>query len=200
MPLSEDDDHVVDLPEQARLRPHADLDHSAATNHADVRIAWNDIGLGVQMTIIGKEKDPIGDADRPSTADGLTLWIDTRGDRTSHRASRYCHQFSLLPTGGGPDKDEPALVQTRINRAAQDAPFGDLGAVPFRCLRLKNGYHLEAFLPAAVLNGFDPEQHAQLGIYYQVRDQELGDEYLAVSPDFPFADDPSLWDALDLLK
>src|SRR5947208_15676478 len=26
--------------------------------------------------------------------------------RTSHRASRYCHQFCFLPTGGGPQRSE----------------------------------------------------------------------------------------------
>ena len=198
MPLADDDDHIVDLPEAARLRTFAKLD--GITSAADVRLAWNEFGIGIQMSLTGKDKEPIGDASKPSTADGLTIWIDTRSDRTSHRASRYCHQFHLLPSGGGPEKDEASFSQSKINRAAQDAPIGDLTAVPFRLLRLKKGYRLEALLPAALLTGFDPEQYPQLGVYYQVRDSELGNEYLGVNADFPFADDPSLWDALDLVK
>ena len=126
-------------------------------NFADVRLAWNELGLGVQVEVRGKEQLPQGDAARPRGSDGVTLWIDTRDARTSHRASRYCHQFHFLPTGGGPERDEPAFVQTKINRALQDAPLcpPDDGAVSLPT-STKGGYRLEAFLPAAVLNGFDP--------------------------------------------
>jgi hypothetical protein len=50
MPLG-DDDHVVDLPDAARLNNFADLD--GAANFADVRLAWNELGLGVQVTVKG---------------------------------------------------------------------------------------------------------------------------------------------------
>jgi hypothetical protein len=197
MPL-DDDDHVVQLPEAARLNNFAELDE--AKNFADVRLAWNEFGLGVQVTVSGKEQPPQCDADKPRSSDGVTLWIDTRGDRTSHRASRFCHQFHLLPSGGGDDKDEPSFGQSKINRALQDAPLCSAADVPFRAEMLKKGYRVEAFLPAAVLSGFDPEQHPRLGVYYAVRDVELGDQYLAVNQDFPFADDPSLWAAMELVK
>jgi hypothetical protein len=194
----DDGDHLVDLPETARLRTFAALD--GHTDFADVRVGWNELGLAVQATVAGKRKEPAGDADRPWAADGLTLWLDTRDARTSHRASRFCHQFHLLPAGGGPDKDEPAVAQTKINRAQQDAPLCQPADVAFRCHRGKGGYRLEAFLPAAVLSGFDPEQFPRLGVYYHVRDGELGDQFLAVTADFPFADDPSLWEPLELMK
>ena len=84
-------DHLVDLPEAARLRNFAELD--GLTNFADVRLAWNEFGLGVQCAVKGKEQSPAGDADRPRGSDGLTLWVDTRDARASHRASRFCHQF-----------------------------------------------------------------------------------------------------------
>jgi hypothetical protein len=197
MPL-DDDDHVVQLPEAARLNNFAELDD--AKNFADVRLAWNEFGLGVQVAVTGKEQPPQCDADKPRSSDGVMLWIDTRGDRTSHRASRFCHQFYLLPAGGGDDKDEPSFGQSKINRALQDAPLCTAADVPFRAETLKKGYRVEAFLPAAVLSGFDPEQHPRLGIYYAVRDVELGDQYLAVNQDFPFADDPSLWAAMELVK
>lgn len=195
---SDDAEHLVDLPEAARLRNFAELD--GLTNFADVRLAWNEFGLGVQVTVRGKDQPPAADADRPRTSDGLSLWIDTRDARSSHRASRYCHQFHLLPAGGGADKEEPVFLQTKINRAQQDAPLCNPGDVPFRALPAKGGYRLEVFLPAAVLNGFDPEQHPRLGVYYAVRDQELGEQCLSVSSEFPYADDPSLWAVLELVK
>ncbi|MGL6096645.1 MAG: hypothetical protein ACRC7O_12725 [Fimbriiglobus sp.] len=192
----DDGDHLVDLPESARLQTFAALDGHA--DFADVRVGWNEIGLAVQVAVAGKRKDPAGDADRPGVADGITLWLDTRDARTSHRASRFCHQFHLLPAGGGPDKDEPAFAQTKINRAQQDAPVCQPADVAFRCHRGAGGYRLEAFLPAAVLAGYDPDQFPRLGVYYHVRDGELGDQFLGVSADFPFADDPSLWEPLEL--
>src|SRR5690242_8150141 len=103
MPRDDEDDRLLDLPDAARLNTFAEMD--GQPTFADVRLAWNELGLGVQCTAKGKEQPPVGDADRPRSADGLTLWIDTRDARASHRASRFCHQFHFLPTGGGPDKD-----------------------------------------------------------------------------------------------
>lgn len=195
---AEDDEPLLELPEAAKVNNFAALD--GTTNYADVRLAWNDFGLGLQVVVKGKEQAPAGEIDRPKASDGVTLWIDTRDARASHRASRYCHQFHFLPSGGGGDKDEPAFVQTKINRALQDAPLCGPADVPFRSAKEKKGYRIEAFLPAAVLTGFDPEQHPRLGVYYHIRDQELGDQFLGVNNDFPFADDPSLWEPLELVK
>jgi hypothetical protein len=194
----EDEDGLLDLPESCRVDNFAGMDE--ATNFADVRLAWNDLGLGLQVEVRGKQEGLQGDAARPRASDGVTLWIDTRDARTSHRASRYCHQFHFLPAGGGPDRDEPAFVQTKIHRAQQDAPLTPASAVPLHCSRKKGGYLLEAFLPATVLNGFDPEQMPRLGFYYAVRDHELGEQVLSVGADFPFAEDPSLWSVLELVR
>src|SRR5207247_9986461 len=117
---------------------------------ADVRLAWNEGGLGVQVAVKGKDQPAQADASRPRTSDGVTLWLDTRDARTSHRASRYCHQFHFLPTGGGSEHDEPAVTQVAIHRALQDAPLCAPSAVPFRARSKKAGYRVEAFLPAAV--------------------------------------------------
>lgn len=189
---------IAPLPEAAKLDNAAELDDLA--KFADVRMAWNDFGLGVQVAVAGKSQPVECDADRPQTSDGVALWIDTRGDRTAHRASRYCHQFHLLPGGGGANKDEPSFAQSKINRALQDAPICRASDVPFRVQLSKGGYLIEAFLPAAVLAGYDPEQHPRLGISYAVRDAELGDQYLGMNRDFPIADDPSLWTSIELVK
>jgi hypothetical protein len=189
---------LLDLPTACRVENFAAAD--GVTNFADVRVAWNELGIAVQATVTGKDQPPQGDIDRPRHSDGLTVWLDTRSDRTAHRASRYCHQFHFLPAGAGPDKDEPAFVQSKIHRALQDAPLAAASAVPFRCGSIKGGYKVEAFLPAAVLNGYDPDEHPRLGFYYAVRDSERGEQTLAVGSDFPFAEDPSLWQVLALLR
>ena len=194
----EEDDRLLDLPEGCRVDNFAAMDDQR--NFAGVRLAWNDSGIGLQVEVRGKEQQPQGDASRPRVSDGVTLWIDTRDARTSHRASRYCHQFHFLPTGGGPDRDEPAFVQTKINRALQDAPLASADAVPFRSSITKSGYVVEVFLPAAVLTGFDPAQNPRLGFYYAVRDAELGEQVLVVGSEFPYWEDPTLWSVLELVR
>lgn len=197
MPV-EDEDSLIELPESARLDPFADMD--GAPNFADVRLGWNETGLGFSVVVKGKDNYPIGDVARPRQSDGITFWIDTRGDRTGHRATRTCHQFHFLAAGGGTDKSEPAFVQSKIHRALQDAPLASDSDVPFRFERLKGGYRIEGFLGASVLSGFDPEQYPRLGVFYSVKDFELGEQTPGADSDFPFAEDPSLWASLDLVK
>lgn len=195
---TDDDDNLIELPEAARLDNFAGLDEAA--NHSDVRLAWNEFGLAVQVEVSGKKQLPVCDVDKPNSSDGLRLWIDTRDARAGHRGTRYCHHFLFFPSGGGQDKDEPFLTQAKINRALQDAPMAHLADIPFRMHRSKGGYRLEAFLPSSALYGFDPAEHPRLGVYYAVRDQELSDQFLSVGWDFPIADDPSLWAVLELVK
>ena len=191
-------DDLLDLPAECRIDGYTEMD--GQRSFADVRLAWNESGIAVQVQVAHKEQDVVGDASRPRHSDGVTLWLDTRGARTSHRASRYCHQFHFLAAGGGPERDEPIFVQSKIHRAQQDAPFAPAGSVAFQCLRRGSGYVLEAFLPAAALTGFDPEQNPRLGFHYAVHDHELGNQTLSVGTDFPVADDPSLWSVLELVR
>src|SRR5262249_49434929 len=141
----EERDALLDLPETCRIDNFAPLD--GRTNFADVRLGWNELGLGLQVAVGGKGQEPQSDASRPRGSDGVTLWLDTRGARGGHRASRYCHQFHFLPTGGGPEHDEPVFVQAKIHRALQDAPLSPATAVLFHGARTATGYRLEAFLP-----------------------------------------------------
>jgi len=196
MPQTGDD--LVDLPEACRIDRL--ISEENRRDFADVRLAWNEAGVGLQVEVKGKQEPPQGDVAKPRTSDGVSLWLDTRDSRASHRASRYCHQFHFLPSGGGPEMDEPAFVQSPIHRALQDAPNAPRNTVPFRCRRIKNGYRIEAFLPAAALSGFDPEQNRKLGFYYAVRDTELGEQVLSVGSEFPYWEDPSLWSVLELVR
>jgi hypothetical protein len=131
MPFEASDD-LVELPEEYRLDNLTGLD--GRHNFADIRLAWNELGLGLQVEVRGKQQPLVGDSEKLRHSDQVVLWIDTRDARTSHRASRYCMQFHFLPTGGGPQKDEPAFIQGKINRALQPRPAGcspgDERAVP----------------------------------------------------------------------
>jgi hypothetical protein len=192
------DERLLELPAECRIDIVAALDEQH--RFADVRLAWNELGLAVQVEVRGKEKPPQGDAARPRGSDGVTLWLDTRGARGSHRASRYCHQFHFLASGAGPDHDVPAFVQTKINRALEDAPHVAPAEVALLVQPIRGGYRLEAFLPATALNGYDPEQYPRLGFFYAVRDDERGEQLLSLTPEFPFWEDPSLWSVLELVR
>ena len=197
MPLSKGDD-LLALPELCRISDFGEMDNQP--QFADVRIAWNELGIGFQAEVKGKDKPIASNAQSPRSGDGVTLWIDTRDGRSGHRATRYCHQFHLLPGGSGAEQDEPTFSQVKIHRALQDAPLCTASAVPFRCHFLKTGYRLEVFLPTAVLNGYDPEQNRRLGLCFAVRDEELGLQALGVTSELPYAEDPSLWSVMELIE
>src|SRR5262249_14734762 len=84
MPREEDEDRLLALPEACRIDNFAAMDEQR--NFADVRLAWNEWGVGLQAEVKGKEQLPQGDAARPRSSDGVTLWLDTRGSHGSHRA------------------------------------------------------------------------------------------------------------------
>lgn len=196
--VPDDDEDLFHLPAACRLDNLADMDDKR--NFADVRVAWNEGGLALEVEVKGKQQPLVGDVSKPRVSDGVSLWLDTRDARTSHRASRFCHQFHFLPTGGGEERDEPAVVQEKIHRALTDAPIAPAGAIAFRCARKATGYRLAVFLPAEVLTGWDPEQNPRMGIFYVVRDSELGDQALSAATDLPYAEDPTLWSVLELGK
>jgi hypothetical protein len=197
MPRPEDV-RLLDLPKEYQIDNFAGMD--GETNFADVYLAWNEFGIGLQVEVRGKQQLAVGNPKQPRASDGVTLWLDLRDARSNHRASRYCHQFHFLATGGGEQFDEAAFVQSKINRALEDAPFAAPNSVPFKAHVRKSGYVLEAFLPASALNGFDPEEHRRLGFFYAVHDEELGEQLLSASAEFPYWEDPSLWSVLELVQ
>lgn len=197
MPLRKDT-HLVELSAQHRIENYAAID--GQKNFAEVSLAWNELGIGIQVEVRGKQQLAVGNPERPRGSDGVTLWLDLRDARTSHRGSRYCHQFHFLATGAGPDHNEPTVVQTKINRALEDAPMAAAANILLKVHPKKSGYLLEAFLPAAALSGYDPDEHRRLGFFYAVRDDELGEQLLSLSPEFPFWEDPSLWSVLELVR
>jgi hypothetical protein len=189
---------LLDLSGEFALPKIGDLD--AASPYAELRLAWNERGLAVSVEVRGKKQALKCDPRTPDTSDGLRLFIDTRNTQNIHRASRYCHQFCLLPAGGGPKGDQPWGAELPILRAREEAPLANPAELRLSAARSKTGYLFESWLPSAALNGFDPEEQPRLGFYYALRDAELGEQYLTIGPEFPFAVDPSLWSTLELVK
>ncbi len=87
-----------------------------------------------------------------------------------------------------------------INRAREQPRPVPEGILQARCQTLKDGYLLEALIPAEALTGFDPSEHPRLGFTYAVLDRELGEQTFGVGSPMPYQEDPSLWATLELVR
>lgn len=190
------DSQGLKLGESHRLLSPAELD--GQRTFADVRAAWSPAGLALALLVQGKRRPPRGDEDRPLDSEGLEVWIDTRDTHNVHRATRFCHYFIFLPNGGGRKHDEPLALQFFINRAKENALRAQPQQLWVRAEKRVNGYLLEAFIQAAALTGYDPQENPRLGFTYAVRDDELGTQTWSCPAGFPYREDPSLWGTLEL--
>lgn len=190
---------LLDLPPECALgNPSAEFGRGNA--FGELRLAWNDAGFGLSVQVAGKKMPLACGPARVDESDGLQVWIDTRNTQSIHRASRYCHHFALLPAGSGRNGREPTVTQLPIARAREDAPAADLALIAARSELASDGYLLEVWFPAETLNGYDPEASPRLGFYYLLRDAELGEQFLVVGSEFPYAHDPSVWSTLELVR
>jgi hypothetical protein len=186
------------LDEQHRLPCFGELDERRP--FADVRIAWNEAGLAVQLAVDGKKQAPWCRDNKIEDSDGLQVWIDTRDTKNVHRAGRFCHRFAVLPMGSGRNLDQPTIGLLAINRARESPREIHERQLVARSKRTATGYELSAFFPADALTGYDPAEHPKLGFTYAVFDRELGKQHFTIGEEFPSAEDPSLWGTLELFR
>jgi hypothetical protein len=165
---------------------------------ADLGMGWNEEGIAVQVEVRGKSQPLAFNPSSPPLSDGLSLWLDTRDSRTSHRASRFCHQMHFLPTGGGADQESPLFLQGRINRASGYP--GPMNGVEVLRKGTRSGYRLTAWIPAGSLTGYDPSQNRRLGLFYMIRDADLGVQSPYPIEGLPVTEDPTLWSVLELVN
>jgi hypothetical protein len=189
---------LVNLPPACTVPSLAELD--GRRDFAELRVGWNERGLGLTLIVRGKRLPLACDPERPDQTDGLRLWIDTRHTQSVHRAGRFCHHFELLPTGGGRSGDQPIVVQRPVARAQEDARFTESESFPIQAEVARTGYWMDAWFPADTLQGYEPVSQPELGFYSMIHDAELGDQPLSVGAEFPFASDPSLWGTLQLAE
>lgn len=169
------------------------------TLFAELRAAWSDKGLSFALQVRQKKQAAWCRSTRIEDSDGLHIWIDTRDTHNIHRASRFCHHFAFLPSGGGAGKQSPVARLLPINRARENPkPVADK-ALGVRSKPTSDGYQMQAHIPATALTGFDPSEHRRVGFFYAVNDRELGWQTFSIGTEFPFAEDPSLWGTLELV-
>ena len=99
----------AELPVECRLPSLGELE--GQRSFADVRAGWNESGLGFSVRIEGKKHPSWCRESKLEDSDALQIWVDTRDTHNIHRASRFCHRFIALPSGGGRALDQPVVDQ-----------------------------------------------------------------------------------------
>jgi len=188
----------AELGDEYLLPSLAELDD--APHRVAVRFAWNEQGLVFSAAISGKKQPPWCRESRIEESDGLYLWIDARDTHNIHRASRFCHQFVFLPTGGGHRQDEPVAELLAINRARENPRPVRPGVLRALTRKLTDGYRLDGYIPAEALTGFEPTEHPRLGFHWAVIDREIGEHTFCCPPGLPYREDPSCWGTLELVR
>lgn len=162
--------------------------------------AWNEQGFAVMIDVTGKKMPVTCDPNNPARGDVILLWIDTRCTQNVHRATRFCHLFTVLPTGLGRKKLDPSIQLQPIGQAREATGKRGDAAIQLSSTVRADGYRIDIWFPAESLHGFDPASHPRLGFSAMVHDTELGDQPLTVGPEFPIDFDPSMWQTLELVR
>ncbi len=188
---------VADLPRspeplQPWLPNPSDLDRTAPLP-ARLWAGWNDRGCGFVFQVRGKQHPPAGQADRLDQADRCRLWIDTRATHNVHRATQYCHALVAYPQVTDGSGSRPVVQQVTIPQAREAAPAHIERFAEARFHPEPDGYRLHLWIPAEALHGFDPDQQREIGLFWLVRDSELGLLLPAYDASVPFHRDPSVW-------
>jgi hypothetical protein len=191
------DGSLDDWPPSFRLPDLAAID--GTPGFAAVYMAWDKGGLYFALDVASKAK-VVCHGRRPHKGDALFLWVDTRDVRDALRAGRFCHHFIATPRGSGPGGSQAKAWQAPIHRAREQAPIGQPSQLHVASSIRQGGYALELALPAEVLNGYDPDECARLGLTYMITDVDHGQQLWNVPPHLPFGHDPSTWAAIELTE
>ena len=169
------------------------VDLDGSPEFGAVWACWNELGLYVACRVTQKRRPLECDPKRFWTSDHLRLCTDMRDARAARRATRFCQQFFFMPTGGGPKHDRPVGGTTKFKQAREDAPLISSQLLEVAGNVGRSGYSLSAHIPAACLSGFDPDQHARIGLYYMLEDCDHGQQHLTIGDDLLWYVDPSTW-------
>lgn len=160
---------------------------------ADVYAGWDADGLAFAFDVRGHSGPPRCDTQHWWKQDGLRVCVDTRGQRDVRRGTRYSHFFYFLPVGGGSRRREPVAGVHKLNRARETPPATDITRLRCAVSLRDRGYVLEASIPGACLNGWDPVDHRRIGLFYKVKDAELPAQHLNGDDEVGWNADPSTW-------
>ncbi len=190
-------DRPESLPDEAIL-PCLSAELAGEEKFAQVRLAVGENAIFFQADVQGKRQIPWCRESRLEDSDGLHVWMDTRNSKSIHRATKFCHRYGFSPLGRGPKADLPFVGWAPINRARENPPPPPDDQMAIRARVNEGRYRLVAALHFDALHGLDIEDFPTVGFYFAVADRELGWQSLALQPDLPVMDNPSLWAQLQL--
>ena len=98
-----------------------------------------------------------------------------------------------MPAGGGSQREKPVAALIAINRARGNPKQIRPDQLAIMALPRHDGYELSGVIPAEAMTGFNPTDQPRIGFYYAVIDRELGWQTLCLGPEYPVAEDPSMW-------
>lgn len=189
--LPEIDGDVSDWSEAELLPKLGEVD--GREDFADVWACSNETGLAVACRVTDKLKPLRCDQANFRAGDNLRICTDMRDAKSNRRATKYCQHFWFMPTGGGASGKAACGGSAKMERAREEALVVASNKLVVASKVTKTGYSLEAFIPAEVLNGFDPEQHPRIGFYYMLEDCDHGQQYLTIGDELYWYVDPSTW-------
>jgi len=166
---------------------------------AQYYLGWNGRGLYLALDV-PKQAQVVVNRQNPPAGDALEVFVDTRATQTSHRATRFCHHFVMLPAGGGRNRKEAIVRQIPIRRALQRAPLADPEDMAVASELREDGYSLELALRTEALHGYEPEEGGRMALALVLHDIQRGRRFWGTAEDFPYARDPSTWSLIELVK
>lgn len=160
---------------------------------ADVYWAWNEDGFWAAFDVPNRTSRPQCDPTHWWKKNGVRLCIDTRDARDIKRATRFCHFFYFLPTGGGAKGSQPVAGTHRMSRAKEPPPELDLSKIRLGAHLDRTRYTLGVMIPASCLHGWNPAEHPRIGLFYKIRDTQHGAQHFSADDDLGWNADPSTW-------
>jgi len=163
---------------------------------ASLWMAWNERGLYLALSV-PKHERIVTNRESPSSGDAFELFIDTRGARTSHRASQFCYHLVVLPAPPGRADGDPVIIQRNIRRALQRSQPVEMASLRAASRFDTDGYAVELAFEPDALHGYEPRPGLRIGLAVAIHDIQLGRQLWGASPDAPYERDPSTWGILE---
>jgi hypothetical protein len=162
---------------------------------AEVALAWNAEGLCIEVFV----DKPFEEANFPlySKGDAIELFFDTRDLKTVGFATRFCHQFVILPQAV---QDIQALETTHF-RTEDTHPLCDGSEIDVQTQFHDNSYSVRILIPAHCLHGYDPKSYDRIGFTYRIHRTGGAPQHFAVSSEhFAIEQAPKSWASVTMAK
>jgi hypothetical protein len=190
------DGHLGDWSPEQLMPPLGEL--SGVEQYADLFLAWNERGLYLALEV-PKQERIVTNRESPASGDAIELFLDTRGARTSHRASQFCYHLTILPVPPGEAEGKPQIIQRPIRRALQRSQPISMSAVRVATGVRDGGYAVELALGTEAVHGYEPAPGLRIGLAVVVHDIQRGRQLWGAAPDVPYERDPSTWGIVEHL-